>query len=93
VICTALTIVGNIATADMCRELSEDVAKLMFVESSYVRKRAVLAGARVVELCPDLAEDYAPRLAVLIQDSSHGVIMNTMTMVTNILRANPDMTA
>ena len=82
----ALTALANIATGEMCRDLSKDVCRLMSHSNSYIRKKAAMAGCRVVRKCPDMIEEIAEEVPKLLQDRSHVVVMNGVNLLLEILK-------
>ncbi|CAG9325469.1 unnamed protein product [Blepharisma stoltei] len=86
----ALTALANIATAEMCRDLSKDVCKLMSHNNSYIRKRATIAGARIVRKCPDLIEDFQGEVPKVLEDRSHVVVMNGVNLLLEIIKIQPN---
>jgi AP-1 complex subunit gamma-1 len=45
-----------------------------------------MAAVCIVKKCPDLVEDFMPKITTLMEDRSHGVLIATVTLVTEILR-------
>lgn len=83
----ALTAIANIASEDICRDLSVEVEKLLF-HSPYVRKKAALCGVRVIKKCPDLIDNYVDKLDQLLNEKNHGVLLTTVTLVTEIVKTD-----
>jgi len=88
VIALALTAVANISTGEMCRQLSRDVEGLLTSSQSYIKKKACLAGVRVIKLVPELAEDYVPRVRALMEDRNHGVLLTGSCLVIEMMLAD-----
>jgi AP-1 complex subunit gamma-1 len=81
----ALCCIGNLATADMSRDLAPEVDKHLKSPLSYLRKKACLAMARCLSKCPDMVEDFAERVASLLKDKSHGVLITVVQLMTQVL--------
>ena len=81
----ALCCIGNLATADMSRDLAPEVDKHLKSPLSYLRKKACLAMARCLAKCPDMVEDFAERVASLLKDKSHGVLITVVQLMTQVL--------
>ena len=81
----ALCAIGNLATADMSRDLAPEVDKHLKSPLSYLRKKACLAMARCLTKCPDMVEDFVDRVTSLLQDKSHGVLVTVVQLMTQVL--------
>jgi AP-1 complex subunit gamma-1 len=83
----ALTALANIASEDICRDLSAEVEKLLF-HSPYIRKKAALCAVRIIKKCPDLIENYVDKLDQLLNEKNHGVLLTTTTLITEIVKTD-----
>jgi len=81
----ALCCIGNLATADMSRDLAPEVDKHLKSPLAYLRKKACLAMARCLSQCPDMVEDFVERVASLLKDKSHGVLITVVQLMTQVL--------
>ena len=81
----ALCAIGNLATADMSRDLAPEVDKHLKSPLSYLRKKACLAMARCLTKCPDMVEDFVDRVTTLLKDKSHGVLITVVQLMTQVL--------
>jgi AP-1 complex subunit gamma-1 len=81
----ALCCIGNLATADMSRDLAPEVDKHLKSPLAYLRKKACLAMARCLSKCPDMVEDFAERVASLLKDKTHGVLITVVQLMTQVL--------
>jgi AP-1 complex subunit gamma-1 len=81
----ALCAIGNLATADMSRDLAPEVEKHLKSPLSYLRKKACLAMARCLSKCPDMVEDFVERVLTLLKDKSHGVLITVVQLMTQVL--------
>jgi AP-1 complex subunit gamma-1 len=81
----ALCAIGNLATADMSRDLAPEVDKHLKSPLAYLRKKACLAMARCLAKCPDMAEDFVDRIVSLLKDKSHGVLVTVVQLMTQVL--------
>jgi AP-1 complex subunit gamma-1 len=81
----ALCAIGNLATADMSRDLAPEVDKHLKSNLSYLRKKACLAMARCLAKCPDMVEDFVDRIVTLLKDKSHGVLITVVQLMTQVL--------
>ena len=81
----ALCCIGNLATADMSRDLAPEVDKHLKSPLPYLRKKACLSMARCLSKCPDMVEDFVERVASLLKDKSHGVLITVVQLMTQVL--------
>lgn len=81
----ALCAIGNLATADMSRDLAPEVDKHLKSTQQYLRKKACLAMARCLTKCPDMVEDFVDRVVTLLKDRSHGVLITVVQLMTQVL--------
>jgi AP-1 complex subunit gamma-1 len=81
----ALCTIGNLATADMSRDLAPEVDKHLKSSQPYLRKKACLAMARCLTKCPDMVEDFVDRVVTLLKDRSHGVLITVVQLMTQVL--------
>jgi AP-1 complex subunit gamma-1 len=81
----ALCAIGNLATADMSRDLAPEVDKHLKSNLPYLRKKACLAMARCLSKCPDMVEDFVDRIVTLLKDKSHGVLITVLQLMTQVL--------
>ena len=79
----ALTAIGNIASEDICRDLSAEVEKLLF-HSPYIRKKAIICGIRIIKKCPELLDNYIEKLDQLLQEKNHGVLLSAVTFMSEV---------
>ena len=59
IVSLALMALSEICTAEMCRDLSGEVLKLMQNGTAYIKKKAALASTRIVSRVPEKVEDFA----------------------------------
>lgn len=81
----ALCAIGNLATADMSRDLAPEVDKHLKSSTPYLRKKACLAMSRCLTKCPEMVEDFVDRVVTLLKDKSHGVLITVVQLMTQIL--------
>ncbi len=81
----ALCAIGNLATADMSRDLAPEVDKHLKSSQPYLRKKACLAMARCLTKCPEMVEDFVDRVVTLLKDRSHGVLITVVQLMTQVL--------
>lgn len=79
----ALVTLGNIASEQICRDCACDIEQLLVEQDivPYRRKKAVLCALKIIRKVPDLAEQFVPSIKSLLQDSDHGVLLCTATLM------------
>jgi AP-1 complex subunit gamma-1 len=73
----------------MGRVLAPDVARQLGSSNPYVRKKAALALIRILKRLPELCDDYVDRIATLLKDRSHGVLITAVQLLADVLRLQP----
>jgi AP-1 complex subunit gamma-1 len=81
---------SEICTAEMCRDLSTEVLKLLSQGTSYIKKKAALASTRIVKRVPEKLDDFVEKVEVLMEDRHHGVLIATMQLCQHIIQINPE---
>lgn len=68
----ALCCLGAICSAEMSRDLLEEVERLMKSTNSYIKKKAALCAARMIRKLPDLCEMFLPVAKIYLSEKNHG---------------------
>ncbi|TDH65447.1 hypothetical protein CCR75_008014 [Bremia lactucae] len=84
----ALTAVGNVASADMARDLVMDVDRHLRSDNEHLRKKAALAAIRVFLKVPDLVEDFTESITGLLRAKHHGVLLAGIQLITEVVVVN-----
>ncbi|CAK7899191.1 AP-1 complex subunit gamma-1 [[Candida] anglica] len=77
----ALCCLGNIASPELARDLYANVEKIMTTNNLYLKKKACLVAAKLVEKDPELAEIFLPKVAQLIDDRHHSSLLGTVRLI------------
>mmetsp|Transcript_28820 Transcript_28820/g.33278 ORF Transcript_28820/g.33278 Transcript_28820/m.33278 type:complete len:897 (+) Transcript_28820:42-2732(+) len=88
VIALALQALGEITSADMCRELAPEVLKLMVSGNTYIKKKTALAASRIIKKIPELTEEFSEKVGPLLEERHHGVMLATLGLVEDVLNIN-----
>eukprot|EP00644_Phytophthora_capsici_P010659 jgi/Phyca11/542260/estExt2_Genewise1Plus.C_PHYCAscaffold_90046 len=89
IVALALTAVGNIASADMARDLVMDVDRHLRSDNEHLRKKAALAAIRVFTKVPDLVEDFTESILGLLRAKHHGVLLAGVQLITEVVTLVP----
>ncbi|XP_058117590.1 AP-1 complex subunit gamma-1-like [Anopheles ziemanni] len=81
---TALCTLAAIASPEMARDLCNDVERLIVSTNAFLRKKAILCAFRFVRRVPELMEDYLPKCEVFLADKNHGILIATITLITEM---------
>uniref|UniRef100_A0AAG5CYC9 AP-1 complex subunit gamma n=1 Tax=Anopheles atroparvus TaxID=41427 RepID=A0AAG5CYC9_ANOAO len=84
VVGTALCTLAAIASPEMARDLCNDVERLIVSSNAFLRKKAILCAFRFVRRVPELMEDYLPKCEVFLADKNHGILIATITLITEM---------
>lgn len=80
---------GNISSPGIARDLAPEVEKLLGSSQPYIRKKAALCAIRVLRKCPDLMENFVPRIRALLTEKSHGVLVTGITLMIHLCEMEP----
>lgn len=86
----ALCCLGNVALPELARDLHANVEQILASNNAYLRKKAALVAARLVDKDPDLAEYFAPKIPELLSEKSPGPLIATTRLVRAVYDASPD---
>ncbi|XP_050088633.1 AP-1 complex subunit gamma-1-like [Anopheles aquasalis] len=81
---TALCTLAAIASPEMARDLCNDVERLIVSTNAFLRKKAILCAFRFIRRVPELMEDYLPKCEVFLSDKNHGILIATITLITEM---------
>ncbi|XP_066332823.1 AP-1 complex subunit gamma-2-like isoform X3 [Miscanthus floridulus] len=86
----ALCALGNICSAEMARDLSPEVERLVRSREVNTKKKAALCSIRIVRKVPDLAENFMGLAASLLKEKHHGVLISAIQLCTELCKASRD---
>ena len=81
----ALSAIGNLATADMARDLAPEINKHITGMSPYLRKKAFLAMARCISKVPEMVEHLADNILLMLNDDNYGVLHSLLQLMSSAL--------
>lgn len=87
----ALCAMGNISSAEMARDLSPEVERLIQSSNTYIKKKAALCAVRVIRKLPDMCDNYKEIAAKLLNDRQHGSLLSGVTLIVEIIKADASM--
>eukprot|EP00005_Dracoamoeba_jomungandri_P004247 CAMPEP_0174259080 /NCGR_PEP_ID=MMETSP0439-20130205/7962_1 /TAXON_ID=0 /ORGANISM="Stereomyxa ramosa, Strain Chinc5" /LENGTH=834 /DNA_ID=CAMNT_0015342833 /DNA_START=45 /DNA_END=2549 /DNA_ORIENTATION=+ len=80
----ALGAVANIASAEIARDASSDVQKLLGSSNPYIRKKAGLCAVRIIRKVPHVIENFVPCIKSLLSERHHGVLLTGISLMIEI---------
>ncbi|XP_014523625.1 AP-1 complex subunit gamma-2 isoform X4 [Vigna radiata var. radiata] len=86
----ALCALGNICSAEMARDLAEEVERLLDFRDPNIRKKAALCSARIIKKAPDLAENFVGPATALLREKHHGVLITGVQLCTDLCKINSE---
>lgn len=86
---TALCTLAAIASPEMARDLSHEIERLIASSNAFLRKKAILCAFRMVRRVPELMEEYIPKCSHFLNDKNHGILVSTITFVTEMCEQSP----
>lgn len=85
----ALCCLGNVASPELARDLYQNVEKIITTSNSYLRKKACIVAAKLIEKDEDLGEYFIPKLATLINEKVSSSLLGTLKLIES-LNQNPE---
>jgi len=82
----ALCCLGNVASPELARDLYQNVEKLITSNNMYLRKKAGIVAAKLIEKDPDLGEFFLPKIDVLINEKSPGSLLATLKLIQSLFK-------
>uniref|UniRef100_A0A0D3FBS4 AP-1 complex subunit gamma n=1 Tax=Oryza barthii TaxID=65489 RepID=A0A0D3FBS4_9ORYZ len=86
----ALCALGNICSAEMARDLSPEVERLMRSRDVNTKKKAALCAIRIVRKVPDLAENFMGLASSLLKEKHHGILISAVQLCTELCKSSKD---
>jgi len=83
--------IGNISSAEICRDLSPEVEKLMVGSNPFVSKKAALCSIRIIRKCPELVDTFIDRVATLLGSRNHAVLLTCLKLMREMCTTEPAM--
>jgi len=83
--------IGNIASPEICRDLSPEVEKLMVGSNPFVSKKAALCAIRILRKCPELVDTFTERIGTLLGSRNHAVLLTSLKLMREIIITDVDM--
>lgn len=85
----ALCCLGNVASPELARDLYQNVEKIITTNNVYLRKKACIVAAKLIEKDEDLGEYFLPKVSTLINEKSSASLLGTLKLIES-LNANPE---
>ncbi|XP_074150397.1 AP-1 complex subunit gamma-like 2 isoform X2 [Sminthopsis crassicaudata] len=85
----ALCTLSTMGSAEICRDLANEVERMLLRPSPYIRKKAVLAAVHMIRKVPELSDIFLPPCTQLLHERHHGILMGTITLITELCERSP----
>jgi AP-1 complex subunit gamma-1 len=89
IVAIALNAIGEVCTADMCRDTCPEVVKLLSNNNPYIKKKAALACSKIIRKCPELIDSIAEKLNLVFEDKNHGVLLCGLNLAIQVFKTEP----
>ena len=86
----ALAAIGNVASADMSRDLANEVEEFFRHPNPYLRKKACLTAVRIIRKVPELIEDFVGGVSAMLTDRTHAVQLSAVTLMIEMCKIESD---
>lgn len=86
----ALCCLGNIALPELARDLYTNVEKIIQLNNVYLKKKAAIVAAKLVEKEPELAEYFLPRVTALINEKAPATLLGTCRLIQSLYAVGGD---
>lgn len=83
--------IGNISSAEICRDLSPEVEKLMVGSNPFVSKKAALCSIRILRKCPELVDTFLDRVGTLLGSRNHAVLLTSLKLMREMCTVDSSM--
>lgn len=81
----ALCCLGNIASPELARDLYTNVDKIIAnTNNIYLKKKATIVAAKLIEKDPELHEIFLPRVNLLINDKHPSMLLSTSRLIQSL---------
>ncbi|XP_038984040.1 AP-1 complex subunit gamma-2 isoform X2 [Phoenix dactylifera] len=84
----ALCALGNICSAEMARDLTPEVERLLQTRDPNIKKKAALCSIRIIRKVPDLAENFMGPASSLLKEKHHGVLIAGVQLCIDLCKAS-----
>ncbi len=89
IVANALNAMGEVCTADMCRDSATEVLKHLSNNNPYIKKKAALALSKIIRKCPEMLETVADKLNLVFEDKNHGILLCGLALAIQIFKLEP----
>jgi len=89
----ALASLGNICSADMARDLANEVEKFFRHQNAYIRKKGALCAVRIIRKVPELIEEFSGSVTALLNDKNHAVLLTAVSLIIEMIKLDPSLVA
>ena len=87
----AITTLGNLGTPEMCTVLAREVEGMLTHANPTIKKKAALCAMRIIAKAEDLTNNFAPKIAALLEDKNHGVVLAGCACLLQLVQFAPSL--
>lgn len=80
----ALCCLGNIASSELARDLYTNVESIMDNKGPYLKKKACIVAAKLIEKDPELAEIFLPKIPSLINEKQSSLLLGALRLIESL---------
>jgi AP-1 complex subunit gamma-1 len=86
----ALGTFGNIASAEMSRDLAPEIDRLLGSSNPHIKKKAALCAVKIVKKVPDLYELFIAKSKSIMNEKNHAVLLTGATLLCHLCETSPN---
>ncbi|RCK59415.1 AP-1 complex subunit gamma-1 [Candida viswanathii] len=86
----ALCCLGNIASPELARDLYTNVETIIDTKSAYLKKKACIVAAKLIEKDPELAEIFLPKVPGLINEKQSSLLLGALRLIDALYLASEE---
>ena len=87
----SLGALGNVGSAEMCRDLAKEMEQLLRNTNPYIRTKAALCCLRLFQKVPELTEDFIGLINTLLNDRNHAVMLAGTELIIYIVENDDEL--
>ncbi|KAL6454359.1 LOW QUALITY PROTEIN: APL4 AP-1 complex subunit gamma-1 [Candida maltosa Xu316] len=86
----ALCCLGNIASPELARDLYTNVETIIDTKNTYLKKKACIVAAKLIEKDPDLSEFFLTKIPTLINEKQPSLLLGALRLIQALYLASEE---